>query len=89
MVTEIFLMIGLGLVGLAILLMVVFGFKNLLAGKHEIIKLVISASPFVILGITYGILGDSTAAAMATMLIMIGAVTLFLLVSGLRTSFKI
>ncbi len=82
-------MIGLGLVGLAILLMVVFGFKNLFAGKHEIIKLVISASPFVILGITYGILGDSTAAAMATMLIMIGAVTLFLLVSGLRTSFKI
>jgi hypothetical protein len=89
MVTEIFLMIAIGLNGLAILLMIVFGIKNLTAGKHEVTKLVISASPFVILGVTYLLLGDSTAAAMATMLVMLAFVALFLLVSGLRSSFKI
>lgn len=81
-------MIAVGLIGLALLLMVVFGFKNLLAGKHEVTKLIISASPFIILGVTYLVMGDSKAAAMATMMIMIGFVMLTLLFNGLRSSFK-
>lgn len=89
MVTEISLIIALGLNALAILLIVVFGIKNFFAGKHDITKLIISASPFIILGVTYLIMGDSTAAAMATMLIMLAVVSLFVLVTGLRSSFKI
>lgn len=88
MVTEIALMIVLALIGLGILLILIFGIKNLAAGKHEIQKIVTMLVPFVLFGVAYATMGDAAAAAMGTMLIMAGLLVLFILVSGLRSSFK-
>jgi len=88
MTIQVSLMIMLSMIGIGILLILIFGAKNLATGKHEVQKLVTMVVPFIIFGITYAVMGDASAAAMATMLIMVGLLALFILVSGLRSSFK-
>ncbi len=87
--TEVSLMITIALIVLGLLLMGIFGVKNLIMGKHELPKLITSVFPFVVFGILYAVMGDVTAAAMATMLFMIGLLILVTLVTGLRSSFKL
>lgn len=88
MITEIALMIGVALIGLGLLLIMIFGLKNLIAGKHEIQKIVVMFVPFLIFAITYAVMGVAASAAMATMLLMLGMLATFILISGMRSSFK-
>lgn len=81
-------MIMLAMIGTGILMMLMFGVKNLINGKHEVQKIITMIVPFALFGVTYAVMGDGAAAAMATMMIMIGMLILFILVSGLRSTFN-
>jgi hypothetical protein len=88
MTIQVALMIMLAMIGTGILMMLMFGVKNLINGKHEVQKIITMIVPFVLFGVTYAVMGDGAAAAMATMMIMIGMLILFILVSGLRSTFN-
>jgi hypothetical protein len=88
MTTQVALMIMLAMIGISILMILIFGFKNLINGKHEVQKIITMIVPFALFGVTYAVMGEGAAAAMATMMIMIGLLALFILVSGLRSTFN-
>lgn len=88
MTIQVALMIMLAMIGTGILMMLMFGVKNLINGKHEVQKIITMIVPFALFGVTYAVMGDGAAAAMATMMIMIGMLILFILVSGLRSTFN-
>lgn len=88
MTTQVSLIIMLAMIGIAILMILIFGAKNLINGKHEVQKLITMVVPFIIFGVSYPVMGDAVAAALITMLVMIGLLTLFILVSGLRSTFN-
>lgn len=88
MTIQVALMIMLAMIGTGILMMLMYGVKNLIKGKHEVQKIITMIVPFALFGVTYAVMGDGAAAAMATMMIMIGMLILFILVSGLRSTFN-
>lgn len=88
MTIQVALMIMLAMIGTGILMMLMYGVKNLINGKHEVQKIITMIVPFALFGVTYAVMGDGAAAAMATMMIMIGMLILFILVSGLRSTFN-
>jgi hypothetical protein len=88
MTVQIALMVMLAMIGIGVLMILIFGAKNLMTGKHEIQKLITMVVPFVLFGVTFGVMGYAASAAMATLLIMIGLLALFILVTGLRSTFK-
>lgn len=88
MTIQVALMIMLAMIGTGILIMLMFGVKNLINGKHEVQKIITMIVPFALFGVTYAVMGDGAAAAMATMMIMVGMLILFILVSGLRSTFN-
>lgn len=88
MTVQVALMIMLAMIGTGILIMLMFGVKNLINGKHEVQKIITMIVPFALFGVTYAVMGDGAAAAMATMMIMVGMLILFILVSGLRSTFN-
>lgn len=74
--------------GLALLLIVIFGIKNVVSGKHELTKILVVMSPFVVFGITFGVTGQTTESALTTLLVLIGAMVLMIFFGGVRSSFK-
>jgi len=88
MTVQIALTVMLAMIGVGVLMILVFGAKNLMSGKHEVQKLVTMVVPFVLFGVTFAVMGYATPAAMATLLIMLGLLVLFILVTGLRSTFK-
>lgn len=76
------------LAGISLLLVMIFGVKNIVSGKHEWSKITIVAAPFVVFGVTYGITGEATESGLITFLVLAAVMLLLILYSGLRSSFK-
>lgn len=72
---------------ISILVLSFFGLRSVFTGKHELRKILALALPFVIFGISYGVIGTLADAAIFTMFVMIALMGLFILVSGLRSIF--
>lgn len=87
-IQEIALTGALVLLGLALLLIALFGLKNVFSGKHEVTKILVVLSPFVVFGITFGVTGQTTESALTTLLVLIGAMVLMIFFGGVRSSFK-
>lgn len=87
-ISEIALTGGLVLLGISVLLILIFGMKNIVTGKHEFSKIAVVVTPFVIFGITYGVTGQMTESGLITLLILMGLMVLLVLFSGIRGSFK-
>lgn len=79
--TLILLLVGVGI-------MVGFGVRNIVSGKHDWQKIGAVMSPFVILGITLAVTGDGARAAIYTLFIMISILALALLFNSLRSTFR-
>lgn len=77
-----------GLIGLGILSMIVSGIKSLVQGKQEIKRIVIMAVPFVVFGVSYGILSDIPRAGVLTTMVMMGIMVVSVVITGLRGTFK-
>jgi len=71
-----------------IFLVLGFGVKNLIGGRHEWSKIATVMLPFVIFGGLYVFFGDFTQAGIGTLMSMIAVMILFIFVSGLRGTFK-
>jgi hypothetical protein len=87
-ISEIALTGGLVLLGISLLLIAVFGIKNIASGKHELSKIAVVVTPFIIFGIAYGVTGQLTESALFTLLTLIGLMLLLILFGGVRSSFK-
>jgi hypothetical protein len=87
-ISEIALVGATVLLGLALVLIIIFGFKNIITGKHELTKIIVVLIPFVIFGVTYGVTGQATESALTTFLILVGSMLLMILLGGIRSSFK-
>lgn len=82
--------LGFALVVLAIglILMAIFGIRNIVGGKYAWNKIGIILSPFVLFGICLAIMGDAARAGLLTMLLMIVILALIVAGIGLRSTFK-
>lgn len=82
--------LGFALVILAIglLLMVIFGARNIFSGKYEWSKIGIIVSPIVLFIILLAIIGNATRAGLAAMLLMVAILAVIVAVLGLRSTFK-
>lgn len=89
MTTVVGIGIAIGLIGIGILAMIVAGIKSLTTGKQDIKRILTNLVPFAVFGVIYGIAGDVTDAAIGTMLFMIAAMILFILLTGLRSTFNL
>lgn len=87
-ISEIALYGAVGLLGIALLLIIVFGVRNIAMGKHEWSKIVIVFSPFVLFGILYGVTGQLSESALGTFVILLGLKILLIFFGGVRSSFK-
>ncbi|TNE68411.1 hypothetical protein EP331_15755 [bacterium] len=76
------------MIGLSIVLIALFGVKNLASGKHEWPKIAILVVPFVVFGIAYGVTQDAATAAMLTTLIMLGFMALLIAFSAVKSVFN-
>ncbi|MFT4604835.1 MAG: hypothetical protein ACI9W4_001574 [Rhodothermales bacterium] len=74
----------LALVGMGMAAIVVFGIRNLAQGKVNIMTVVLSGIPIVLLLVLGFVLGDWSAAAIYTVLIALVMTSASLLLSGLR-----
>jgi hypothetical protein len=83
---SLILFIALTLIG--ILIVSVYGLKNLFSGRHEWSKIAVVLFPFVVYGGLYGFFGDWTQAGIGTLIAMIVAMVLLIFASGLRGTFK-
>lgn len=79
---------ALGLIGLGVLAMLISGVKSLSQGKQDIKRIGMMALPFVIFGISYAVLSDFAKAGVLTAGVMMGAMLLFIALTGLRGTFK-
>lgn len=86
-------LIGLGIAGglivIGLIAMLVSGIKSLRNGKQDLKKIVTFLVPFVVFGIAYAISGEVTEAGIATMLFMMGAMALFIVFTGFKSTFNI
>lgn len=87
-ISEIALTGGLVLLGISLVLIVVFGIKNIASGKHEWSKIAIIFTPFALFGVTFGVTGEMTESALITFLVMIGLMLVLIFLGGVRSSFK-
>jgi len=87
-ISEIALTGGLVLLAISLLLIAIFGIKNIVSGKHELSKIGVVVLPFVIFGITFGVTGQLTESALLTLIALIGMMLLLILFGGIRSSFK-
>ncbi|MFH5832002.1 hypothetical protein ACG2F4_04385 [Halalkalibaculum sp. DA3122] len=81
--------IAIGLIGIGVLAMIVAGIKSLTTGKQDVKRIVTILVPFAVFGIVFGVAGDLTDAAIGTMLFMLAAMVLFMLLTGLRSTFNL
>lgn len=87
-IVEIALTGSMVLAGISLLLVMIFGLKNVASGKHEWSKIAVVSAPFVIFGITFGVTGEATESGLITFLVLGAVMLLLILYSGLRSSFK-
>mgnify|MGYP001164401233 CR=1 FL=1 len=76
------------LLGISLILIAIFGIKNIISGKHEVSKIVVIFVPFIIFGIAYGVSGQLSESALATFLILLGSMLALIFAGGVRSSFK-
>ncbi len=76
------------LTAIGILVVLGFGVKNLIGGRHEWSKIAVVMLPFVIFGALYAFFGDFTQAGIGTLIAMIAVMIIFIFASGLRGTFK-
>ncbi|MDR8390558.1 hypothetical protein NC796_05355 [Aliifodinibius sp. S!AR15-10] len=81
--------IAIGLIGIGILAMIVAGIKSLTTGKQDMKRIITILVPFAVFGIIFGVAGELVDAAIGTMLFMIAAMMLFMLLTGLRSTFNL
>lgn len=81
--------IAAGLIGLGLVASVVAGVKSLKNGKQDVKKIVTFMVPFAVYGVAWGITGSANEAGIATMIFMMGAMILFILLSGFRSTFNL
>lgn len=74
----------LGLVGLGVLAIIVFGLRNLTYGNVNPLTMVLSSAPVVLLVVLGFVLGDWSVAGIYTVLITLVVTAATLLLSGLR-----
>ncbi|AXJ01912.1 hypothetical protein CYPRO_2670 [Cyclonatronum proteinivorum] len=79
------LIFTIGLLGISILGITVFGLKNIFSGKHKLAAILFFFIPAVIFAVAYLATGFVGIAAIYTLLIMIGLMFLGILVSGSRS----
>ena len=77
-----------GLVGLGILTIVVFGIRSLVFGKIDKLTIIFVSLPIVMLAILGFAMGDWTRAAMFTLFIMIGLAIVAMLVTSVKGVFR-
>lgn len=73
---------------ICVVVIAIYGSINIVNGKHEWEKIGAILVPFVVFGIAYGIRGDSAEAGILTILAMMLLLAGFVLVTGLRKTFK-
>lgn len=76
------------LTAIGILVVLVFGLKNLFSGRHEWSMIAVVMTPFILFGGLFAFFKDFTQAGIGTLLAMIVVMILFIFVSGLRGTFK-
>jgi hypothetical protein len=77
-----------GLIALGILAMLFAGFKSMAQGKQDYKRIGLMAVPFVVFGVSYGVLSDVTKAGVMTTLVMMGIMVGSIVITGLRGTFK-
>lgn len=83
--SQIALIFTIGLLGISILGITVFGLKNIATGKHKLFAIIFYFIPVVIFVLAYLITGFVGIAAIYTLLIMIALMFLGILASGSRS----
>ena len=76
-----------GMMIIGVIILAVFGIKNVVSGKHEVQKIVSLIVPGVIFGISYLITQSASDAGMLTATILLGFMGLLILYSGVRSIF--
>jgi hypothetical protein len=87
-IVQIILGITVAVISISLLMMAGFALKNVFTGKHEITKLIAVSSPFIIFGVSMGVMGDSAEAGIVTTFVMGFILIAFILFTGLRKSFN-
>lgn len=77
-----------GLMGLGVLTMLGAGIRSLALGKQDFKKIGMMAVPFVVFGISYAITGEYAKSGVLTATIMMAAMVLTIVLTGLRGTFK-
>lgn len=75
------------MLAVGIVILGIFGTKNVISGKHETQKILSLLLPAVIFGISYAVTGSLNEAGMLTAILMLVLMGLMILVSGLRSVF--
>lgn len=81
--------IAAGLIGLGVLAILVAGIRSLKNGKQDYKKIITFVVPFAVYGVAFGITGSFNEAGIATMIFMIGAMMLFIVLTGFRSTFNL
>lgn len=81
--------IAAGLIGLGVLAILVAGVRSLKNGKQDYKKIITFVVPFAVYGVAFGITGSFNEAGIATMIFMIGAMMLFIVLTGFRSTFNL
>lgn len=89
MVDVIFLGLGVGLVVIGVIAILIAGVRNIALGKFSPKKMVVMLIPFVIFGVTLGITGSADQSGILTMVIMIAAMLVAILITGLKGTLKL
>lgn len=77
-----------GLTGLGLLTMVVFGLRNVVAGKVKPLSIAFIALPFVLMGALGLAMGDWTKAAIFTLFIVVILALVAIVLSSVRSLFS-
>jgi hypothetical protein len=80
--------ITLVIIGLCVLGILVAGVKSIANGKQDFKKMAVMTVPFIIFGVTYGALGSTQDAGIATLLAMIFLMFALILTTGVRGIFR-
>ncbi|MGM0505694.1 MAG: hypothetical protein ACQER4_00730 [Bacteroidota bacterium] len=89
MVDVIFLGLGVGLVVIGVIAILVAGVRNIALGKFSPKKMVVMLVPFAIFGVTFGTTGSADQSGIVTMIIMIAAMLVAILFTGLKGTLKL
>lgn len=77
-----------GLIALGMVAMLFSGIKSMVQGKQDVKRILIMAVPFIVFGISYGVLSDVTKAGVLTTMVMMGIMVVSVIFTGLRGTFK-